>query len=268
MSETTVRPLAPSADAPGLAALHRRFRRNLHFAYERDGIHSTVHAHNYFSLLFPDADIPARLELTLHDADGAVVAEHAERLERDQSRFVELERLLPPERHGRHAGTVTFRIVPLVPLPAAKANDHDYGSELFMMYRDERGHHSVSHSFWGVMDTVHRMARWIRAVPVSGSLETSIILQSGYWGDNRFFTRYARAEVRLANAAGATRRFRIPRIPPRGCHVFDVRAHVADLDDFAGGEYLTAHVAGVNLYMKPMTLTRDRRTGDFNIHHT
>jgi hypothetical protein len=258
------------AARPGLAleALHQRFRRNLHFAYERDGIHSTVHAHNYFSLLFPDADIPARLELSLYDPAGALVAEHAERLETHQSRFVELEPLLPAERRGRHYGTLTFRIVPLAPLPEAKKNANDYGSEMFMMYRDERGHHSVSHSFWGVVERVFRTARWIRALPAGGSLETSLILQSGYWGDNTLFRRYARGTLDLVNARGDRRRLRLARIPPRGSSVVDLASVVPDLDAFAGGEYLTAQVTGVNLYIKPLTLTRDRATGDFNIHHT
>jgi hypothetical protein len=265
---------SPSADVrderavPELATLHQRFRRNLHFAYERDGIHSTVHAHNYFSLLFPDADIPARLELTLYDAGGAVVAEHAERLGAHASRFVELEPLLPAERRGRHYGTVTFRIVPLAPLPEEKKNGNDYGSEMFMMYRDERGHHSVSHSFWGVVENVFRTARWIRALPVGGTLETSLVLQSGYWGDNTFFSRYARGTVRLTNARGEERQLRVAPIPPRGSVVIELASAIPDLEAFAGGEYLTAQVTGVNLYIKPLTLTRDRATGDFNIHHT
>jgi hypothetical protein len=257
------------AEAAGaLEALHRRFRSNLHFAYERDGIHSTVHAHNYFSLLFPDLDIPARLELCLYDPAGALVATHAERLETHQSRFVEIEPLLPVAARGRHYGTITFRIVPLVPLPPAKKNSYDYGSELFVMYRDTGGHHSVSHSFWGVVENVFRTARWIRALPLGGALETSIILQSGYWGDNTLFTRYARGTIRLTNARGEQRRFRVPPIAPRGAWIFDLASEVADLEAFAGGEYLTAQVTGVNLYMKPLTLTRDRSTGDFNIHHT
>jgi len=251
-----------------LDALHRRFRRNLHFAYERDGIHSTVHAHNYFSLLFPDVDIPARLELTLYDAAGATVAEHAERLEANESRFVELEGLLPAERRGRHYGTVTFRIVPLAPLPDEKKNANDYGSEMFMMYHDARGHHSVSHSFWGVVDTVFRTARWIRALPAGGTLETSLVLQSGYWGDNTLFTRYARATVDVTNARGARRRLRVRPIPPRGSCVIDLASVVPDLARFTGDAYLTAQVTGVNLYIKPLTLTRDRASGDFNIHHT
>jgi hypothetical protein len=251
-----------------LAALHRRFRRNLHFAYERDGIHSTVHAHNYFSLLFPDADIPAQLELSLYDPAGTLVAEHAERLGSHQSRFVELEPLLPPDRRGRHYGTVTFRIVPLAPLPEAKKNENDYGSEMFMMYRDARGHHSVSHSFWGVVEHVFRTARWIRALPAGGTLETSLVLQSGYWGDNMLFQRYARGTLDLTNARGARRRVRLARIPPRGSSVLDLASAVPDFEAFAGGDYLTAQVTGVNLYIKPLTLTRARVTGDFNIHHT
>jgi hypothetical protein len=251
-----------------LARLHQRFRQNLHLAYERDRIHSTIHAHNYFSLLFPDREILARLELTLYDDRGRVVADHAERLEMHQSRFVEMEPLLPPALRGAHVGTVTFRIVPLTLLPDIKKNANDYGSELFMMYRDARGHRSVSHSFWGVMETVFRTERYIRAVPAADSLETSIILQSGYWGDNLLFTRYATGTLWLTNARGQTRRYRIPRIPPRGCFVFDVAGHMKDAAAFCGGEYLTARVSGWNLYMKPLTLTRDRRTGDFNIHHT
>jgi hypothetical protein len=262
------RPTAPTAAGTALDALHRRFRRNLHFAYERDGIHSTVHAHNYFPMLFSDADIPARLEVTLYDPAGAVVAEHAERLESHQSRFVEVEALLPVERHGRHYGTVTFRIVPLAPLPEEKKNTNDYGSEVFMMYHDERGHHSVSHSFWGVVGNVFRTARWIRALPVGRTLETSIILQSGYWGDNTLFTRYARGTLELVNARGERRRVRLAPIPPHGSMIIDLASAVPDLDAFSGGEYLTAQVTGVNLYVKPLTLTRDRSTGDFNIHHT
>jgi len=264
-AEGSVRDRSASA---ALDTLHGRFRRNLHFAFERDGIHSTVHAHNYFSLLFPDVEIPARLELSLYDPAGRVVAEHAERLDAHESRFVELEPLLPAERRGRHHGTITFRIVPLVALPEAKRNANDYGSELFVRYRDERGHHSISHSFWGVVENVFRTARWIRALPLGGTLETSIILQSGYWGDNTLFTRYARGTLRLTNARGQERRFRIPPIPPRGAWIFELAAELPDLDAFAGGDYLTAQVTGVNLYMKPLTLTRDRSTGDFNIHHT
>jgi hypothetical protein len=254
--------------APALTALHGRFRRNLHFVYERDGIHSTVHAHNYFSLLFPDVAIPARLELTLYGPAGDVVAEHAARLEAHQSRFVEIEEILPASQRGRHFGTVTFRLLPLAPLPEEKKNANEYGSELFVMYRDERKHHSISHSFWGVEEAVFRTARWIRAVPVGARLETSLILQSGYWGDNSLFTRWARGTVELTNARGDRRRFRIPRIAPRGAWIFDLAAAIPDLEAFAGNEYLTAQVTGVNLYMKPLTLTRDRSTGDFNIHHT
>jgi hypothetical protein len=254
--------------SPDLAALHRRFRRNLHFAYERDGIHSTVHAHNYFSLLFPDAAIPARLELTLYGPAGDVVAEHAARLEADESRFVDVEGILPAPLRGRHFGTITFRVLPLAPLPDVKKNANEYGSELFVRYRDEREHHSISHSFWGVEETVFRTARWIRAVPVGPELETSLILQSGYWGDNSLFTRYARGTIELTNARGERRRHRIPRIPPRGAWIFDLAAAIPDLAAFAGGAYLTAQVTGVNLYIKPLTLTRDRSTGDFNIHHT
>jgi hypothetical protein len=119
-----------------------------------------------------------------------------------------------------------------------------------------------------VEERVFRTARWIRTLPVTGDLETSIILQSGYWGDNSLFTRYARGIIDVTNVRGERRRCHVPPIAPHGAWILELAAAIPDLDAFAGGEYLTAQVTGVNLYIKPLTLTRNRATGDFNIHHT
>jgi len=225
---------------------------------EGPDFHTRISVFNYYSLTFADRPVTSQAYVYAFDENGRELGVAQRELGPLEQWQVELSAIA-----GAFQGLVAVQLVPDY-LPPLK-HERYVGTLFFATYWDAAGHMDFTHETDRMrFEDDSAELYWSTLIPSSERIDTSIIVQNSFFGEQRDGCDSA-VEIEVRSASGRTLLDRTLELAPRESRVLALSSLLPEGRGRLGAAPGSVHVRGRHINM-PMTLLR-HSSGDFNVHH-